>query len=212
MTGKAGDLPTAIVCEDEAITSARLAQQLEGMGYEVLARPMDGEAAVQAAVELRPDLILMDIRMPPGIDGLEATQQIRQEYDATVVVITAHVNDEFLENAAAAGVEGYLVKPVSIDQLRVAVGVAMESTRRLRAARQDADRTRRQLEDRKTIERAKGILMDTQRLSEREAYRRIQKQSQDERRPMAELASDIIKAHELLSGGGSEGRAGGTDS
>ena len=186
----------AIVCEDEALTSARLAQDLGKLGYEVVARPADGLAAVEAARSLRPHLVLMDIRMP-GIDGLEAARRIRGQLDAAIVMITAYVNDDFVEQAAQAGVEGYLVKPVGLEQLRVAVHLAFESSRRLREAQDEAARARKQLQDRRTIERAKGILMDTHALSEREAYRRLQRRSQDERRPMVELAEDIIRARSL---------------
>jgi response regulator NasT len=191
----------AIVCEDEALTSARLAQQLGELGYEVAALASDGLQAVEAAQTHRPDLILMDIKMP-GMDGLEAARLIRHEQPtAAIVVITAHVNDGFIDRAMEAGVEGYLVKPVSPEQLRVALSLAVSNSHRLSEARDEAESARTRLADRRTIERAKGILMDTQGLSERDAYRRLQKRSQDERRPMAELADEIIRAHSLLSKG-----------
>ncbi len=193
----------AIVCEDEPLTSSSLAKHLEDLGYEVAARPRDGLEAVEAAVSHEPDLVLMDIRMP-RLDGIEAAQQILEELTTTVVIITAYVTDDFVDRAAEAGVAGYLVKPVSFDQLRVAVQVAAEGVRRLGAARADAEVAKKRLADRKAIERAKGILMDYKGHSEQEAYRVLQKRSQDERRPMVELAEEIIKAHESLDKGAPE--------
>ena len=191
--------PRAIVCEDEPLTSATLAQHLARLGYGVVGRPSDGEEGVAAALAEKPELVLMDIKMDQ-MDGLEAARQIGEQIDTTIIIITAYVTEEFVDSAAEAGVVGYLVKPVSFDQLRVAVHVALEGTRRLREARADANTARRQLGDRKTIERAKGILMDTQGLTEQEAYRSMQRRSQDERRRMAELAEEIIRAHELIHG------------
>ena len=107
----------ALVCEDEALTAARLPQHLEEMGYDVVAKPQDGLEAVQAAQSLRPDLILMDIKLP-GIDGLEATRRIREGLDATVVVITAYVTDGFVEQAALdAGFGLKLVRLLTAEQL-----------------------------------------------------------------------------------------------
>jgi response regulator NasT len=200
MSGPAGRKPKAIVCEDEAVTSLRLAEQLEELGYEVVSRPGTGEEAVQAALTHRPSLILMDIRMP-GMDGLEASTKIRESLDAAIVVITAHISDEFIEQAVQAGVEGYLIKPVSPAQLRVAIALSLGASERVRTARRSAETARKQLADRKLIERAKGILIDTLGLSEHDAYRRIQKRSQDERRSMPALAEEIIRAHEVIASG-----------
>ncbi|MBM3472275.1 MAG: response regulator [Armatimonadetes bacterium] len=191
----------AIICEDEALTSARLAQQLEELGYDVVARASDGLEAVEAAQAHHPELILMDIKMP-GMDGLEAARRIRGEQPgAAIVVITAHVNDGFIDQAVEAGVEGYLVKPVSPEQLRVALSLALSNSRRRQEAQDEAEEARARLAERRTIERAKGILMDTQGLSENDAYRRLRKRSQDERRPMAELAEEVIRANSLPAEG-----------
>jgi AmiR/NasT family two-component response regulator len=199
----------AIVCEDEPLTSSSLAKHLEELGYEVAARPRDGLEAVAAAVAHEPELVLMDIRMPE-LDGLEAARRILEKLTTTIVVITAYVTDEFVDRAARVGVAGYLVKPVSFDQLRVAVQVATEGVRRLDQARANAELATRRLADRKVIERAKGILMEYRGYSEQEAYRTLQKRSQNERRPMAELAQEIVEAHEALGKGDSgEGPASG---
>lgn len=194
------DRPKAIVCEDEPLTSASLAEQLGDLGYEVVARPQDGLEAVEAAVLHEPDLVLMDIRMP-NLDGIEAAYEILEKLTTTVVIVTAYVTEDFVERAAEAGVAGYLVKPVGFDQLRVAVHVAAEGVRRLGKARADAESASKRLADRKMIERAKGILMDYQGYSEQDAYRLLQKRSQDERRTMVELSEEIIQAHEALRRG-----------
>ncbi|HJN17294.1 MAG TPA: response regulator [Armatimonadota bacterium] len=193
----------AIICEDEPLTSATLATHLTELGYDVVARPCDGEEAVEAALSIKPDLILMDIKMPK-INGLEAAQAIRRDLETTVVVITAYVTEEFVDSAARAGVAGYLVKPVSPDQLRVAVHLAQEGTKRLVEAREDAVAARKQLDERKLIERAKGILMENKGLTEQDAYRNMQRRSQDERRRMADLAEELIRADELIHGGDDE--------
>jgi AmiR/NasT family two-component response regulator len=202
MSVRADGSRKALVCDDEAVTSARLAQHLEELGYEVAARPANGVDAVQAAQLHQPDVILMDIKMP-GMDGLEAACLIRQAQPAaTIVLITAYVTDGFIDQAVQAGVEGYLIKPVSLEQLRVALILALETSRRIREAQYDAATARKQLADRKVIERAKGILMETQGISETDAYRSLQKRSQDERRAMVDLAEEIIRAHGLLTGRG----------
>jgi response regulator NasT len=187
--------PIAIICEDEALTSAALAQCCEELGYEVAARPRDGVEAVGAALSLQPDLVLMDIKMP-RLDGIEAARQILSQLDTTILIITGHVTEAFVKGAAAAGVAGYLVKPVSFDQLHSAIGVGAGSVRRRRQAEQDAEAARRDLANRKLIERAKGVLMEERRISEREAYRLLQKRSQDERRSMASLAEEVLRARE----------------
>ncbi len=199
MTSAPPSAPTAIVCEDEPLTSAALAEHCAALGYKVVARPKDGRDAVEAALSTQPDLVLMDIKMP-GIDGIEASRQILTRITTTVLVITGHVTDEFVEGAAEAGVAGYLVKPVSLDQLRGAIVVATRGVERLRQALREVDSARQDLANRKLIERAKGCLMEDEGLTEREAYRRLQKRSQDERRPMVDLASEVLSSHERTDG------------
>ncbi|MGQ9730556.1 MAG: ANTAR domain-containing response regulator [Candidatus Zipacnadales bacterium] len=194
MSRSAASTPTALICEDELITAARLAEDLEALGFTVVAQCSDGYAAVEAAMALQPQLILMDIRLP-GMDGLEAVRQIRAHLGVcpTVLVITAYADNEFVRRAAEVGCEGYLIKPVSLDQLRISIHIAQETTRRLQEAVDEAATMRKRLEDRKLIERAKGILMEMQGLTEGAAYRYLQKESQNQRRPMAELAQELIQ-------------------
>jgi response regulator NasT len=196
----------AIVCEDQPLTSAALAQLCEALGYEVVARPQNGLEAVEAAATHKPDLVLMDLKMP-GIDGIEAARRIQALRPTTIVVITGHVNEEFVEGAAEAGVAGYLLKPVSLEQLHSTVGVATSNVERLHKAIAEAEAARRDLANRKVIERAKGYLMEDQGLTEHEAYRVLQKRSQDERRPMAELAQEVIQRHEEPNEGPAETEA-----
>jgi len=195
MTVETPRRPVALVCEDEPLTSAALAEHCEALGYEVVARPKDGQEAVEAALSLEPHLVLMDIKMP-GLDGIEASRQILARLNTTVLIVTGHVSDDLAEGAAAAGVAGYLVKPVSLDQLRGAIAVATRGVERLRQADRDAQAARQDLANRKLIERAKGYLMERESLTERAAYRWLQKHSQDERRSMVELALEVIRSHE----------------
>jgi two-component system, response regulator PdtaR len=195
MPATSPDAPRALVCEDEPVTLAALAEMCEQLGYGVVARCRQGNDAIEAALTHRPDLVLMDIELPDG-NGIEATRSILAEHPATVLIVTGHVTDAFVNGAREAGVAGYLVKPVTIGQLQAAVGVALSCTERLQQAAAEAQTAQQALAGRKLIERAKGLLMEAQHLTEREAYRAIQKRSQDERRSMTELAEEIIREHQ----------------
>jgi two-component system, response regulator PdtaR len=184
-----------LVAEDEVISRMDLREMLENLGYAVVAEAGDGVTAVNLARELRPDLVLMDIKMPE-LDGIAAAGAMSADTLAPVLLLTAYSDREFVDRAVDAGVMGYLVKPFAEAQLKPAIDVALERWRELRQMQQDLSQTQETLETRKLVERAKGVLMDSQNLKEAEAFRRIQRLSMNSRKSMREVAEAILLAHE----------------
>jgi response regulator NasT len=146
--------------------------------------------------ELRPDLVIMDIKMP-DMDGIEAAKVLTEEKIAPVLLLTAYSQQDLVERAKQAGVVGYLVKPFRESNLAPAIEVTLARFEEFRTLQKDVDDLSEALETRKVVDRAKGILMDTQGLSEQEAFRRIQKMSMNTRRPMKEIAEAVILAHDV---------------
>jgi len=184
-----------LIAEDEVISRMDLREMLENLGYTVVGEAGDGVAAVNLARALKPDLVLMDIKMP-DLDGIAAAQALAQDHLVPVLLLTAYSDREFVDRAVDAGVMGYLVKPFAEAQLKPAIEVALERWREVRQIRSDLSQSQEQLETRKLVERAKGVLMDTQNLKEAEAFRRIQRLSMNSRKSMREVAEAILLAHE----------------
>jgi response regulator NasT len=186
-----------LICEDEGLTALRLKTSLTRMGYEVVGEARNGEEGVAEAARLKPDAILMDIRMPK-LDGIAATERIMSERPTAIVMITAYSERELVEAALRAGASGYLVKPVSDDQIEPALEVALSRFAELADLRGELTDLKEALEARKLVERAKGILMRRFELPEDEAYKRLQKISRDRRQQLKETASQLIAAADLL--------------
>jgi two-component system, response regulator PdtaR len=184
-----------LLAEDEVISRMDLREMLENLGYSVIGEAGDGVAAVNLARTLKPDLVLMDIKMPE-LDGISAAETLAQERVTPVLLLTAYSDKEFVDRAVDAGVMGYLVKPFAEAQLKPAIEVALERWREVRQIQQDLTQTQETLETRKLVERAKGVLMDSQSLKEAEAFRRIQRLSMNSRKSMREVAEAILLAHE----------------
>ena len=144
-----------LVAEDETITRMDLREMLENLGYVVIGEASDGVAAVNLARALKPDLVLMDIKMP-GLDGISAAETLAQEQLTPVLLLTAYSDREFIDRAVDAGVMGYLVKPFLEAQLKPAIEVALERWREKRQIEHDLAQTQETLETRKLVERAKG--------------------------------------------------------
>lgn len=188
-----------VIVDDESIIRIDLREMLSNMGYLVVGEVGDGRSAVNLARELRPDLVIMDIKMP-GMDGIDAAKILTEEKIAPVLLLTAYSQKELVSRARQAGVVGYLVKPFRESDLSPAIEVALARFAEFRALESEVGDLQEALETRKFVERAKGILMDTQGLTEADAFRKIQKMSMNTRKPMKEVAEAIILAHEAGKG------------
>ncbi|HEX2296460.1 MAG TPA: response regulator [Actinomycetota bacterium] len=180
-----------LIAEDEAIIRLDLKEMLEEEGLDVVGEAADGEAAVRSARELGPDLVIMDIKMP-GMDGLTAAEKIVDEGLAAVLVLTAFSQRDLVRRAADAGAMGYLVKPFQKSDLLPAIEVAIARHAELSAVKKESAELSDRLETRKVLDRAKGRLMDTQGMTEADAFRHIQKKAMQERRPMKTVAEEIL--------------------
>jgi response regulator NasT len=189
--------PRVLICEDEGLTALRLKASLAKLGYEVVGEAKDGEAAIAAAARLQPDAILMDIRMPK-LDGIAATERIMRERPTAIVMITAYSERELVEAALQAGASGYLVKPVSDEQIEPAFTVALARFAQLRELSDEVVDLKEAIEVRKRVERAKGILMRRFQLAEDEAHRRLQQIARDRRQSLKQTAEQLVAAAELL--------------
>jgi AmiR/NasT family two-component response regulator len=187
-----------IIADDESIVRMDLREMLGNLGYLVIGDVGDGQSAVNLARELKPDVVLMDIKMP-NMDGIEAAKILTEEQIAPVVLLTAYGQKELVDQAKEAGVVGYLVKPFREADLLPAIEVALTRFGEFKAVRQEVEDLQNALETRKLVERAKGILMDTQSMDENEAFRKIQKMSMNTRKPMKEVAEAIILAHQAAT-------------
>jgi response regulator NasT len=186
-----------LIADDERPVAAGLQRQLESLGYDVLAVVDDGQRAIDVCRRGLPDLVLMDVEMP-GMDGLTAARQIARDPGTPVIILTAHGHPDLVEQAIQDGVIHYLLKPVTSPSLHAAIQVALARAGELKALRESVTSLELTLRDRKMIERAKGILMSRRGLTEPEAFRLLQRRSQDQRMPMSKLAESIIQAEDLL--------------
>ena len=184
-----------MIADDESIIRMDLREMLTNLGYLVVGEAGDGRSAVNLARELKPDVAIFDIKMP-GMDGIEAARILTEEKIAPVVLLTAYSQRDLVERAKEAGVVGYITKPMRESDLTPAIEVAMARFSEFRALEKEVGDLKRTLETRKLVDRAKGILMDTQGLTEAEAFRKIQKMSMNKRRPMKDVAEAIILSHQ----------------
>jgi response regulator NasT len=184
-----------LIAEDETIIRLDLRGLLEGAGYEVVAEARDGQEAVELAREHEPDLALMDVKMP-RLDGIEAARRMLEERPIPIVMLTAFDQRELVDRAAEAGVYGYLMKPFREQDVVPAIELAKARYEELVAVRADADSLSQALADRKMIERAKGLLMEREKLSENDAFARLRKASQVSGRPLRVIADAVLATFE----------------
>jgi len=187
-----------IIAEDDSVIRMDLREELQRQGYLVVGDVGDGQSAVNLTRELRPDLVLMDIRMPE-MDGIEATRILTAERLAPVVLLTAFSDDELIERAREAGVVAYITKPWKPSDLKPAIEIALSRFQEFREMESQVKTLEDQLATRKVVEKAKGVLMTKFSLTEQEAFRRIQKLSMNNRKSMREVAEAILLAEELGS-------------
>jgi response regulator NasT len=180
-----------LIAEDETIIRLDLRSLLEASGFEVCGEARDGEEAVALARELEPDLAIMDVKMP-RLDGIEAARRILDERAIPIVMLTAYGQDELVARAVEAGVFGYLVKPFREQDVLPAIQTARARAEELQALREEAESLAEALAARKAIERAKGILMAKEGLTEADAFARLRKASQVSGRPLRVIAEAIL--------------------
>jgi AmiR/NasT family two-component response regulator len=187
-----------LIAEDDPVIALGLAERVRSLGHEALGPAADGSEAVALARADTPDLYLFDVEMP-NLDGLEAAQQLAAEGLRRPVVVVTGVEDESLvERSIASGVGAYLTKPVDTRELQAAL--ALSATRQLEFEQLEAevDRVQQALEDRKLVERAKGLLMAALDLSEQDAFRRLQTTARERNLKLAEVAARIVEQQSLL--------------
>lgn len=181
-----------IVAEDESLIRIDIVETLRDHGFEVIAEAADGEKAVALAEELRPDLVVMDVKMPL-MDGISAAEILTKRKIAPVVLLTAFSQRELVERASEAGALAYVVKPFTPNDLIPAIDIALGRFAQIQALEDEVVDLAERLETRKILDRAKGILNNTMGLTEPEAFRWIQKASMDRRLTMKEVAETVIE-------------------
>ncbi len=184
-----------LVAEDEAIIRLDLAEMLTDAGYDVVGQASNGEQAVALATSLRPDVVIMDVKMPV-LDGISAAEQISKARICPVVMLTAFSQTELVERARDAGVMAYIVKPFTASDITPALDIALSRWSEIAALEAEVADLGDRLETRKAVDRAKGVLMAKLKINESEAFRFIQKSAMDRRMGMKEVADAIIASME----------------
>ena len=185
-----------VIADDESIIRLDLKETLQRLGHQVVAEAGDGRTALELVRQHRPDLVVLDVKMPE-LDGIDAAKEIAAEKLAPVLLLTAYSQQDLVQRAMDAGVFAYVVKPFTETDLQPAVGVAIARFREFTAIADEAASMAAALDTRKLVDRAKGMLMDKHNLREQEAFRRIQQLSMNTREPMREIAEAILIASEL---------------
>jgi response regulator NasT len=195
----AGQKPRVLIVEDDTLVGMGLKAQLERLGHVVVGQAATAAEAMALYREHLPDVVLLDIRLN-GDDGIEVARQLLHERRCPMVIVSAYSDRELIERASEAGVFGYLIKPVNAEALQAQIEVAVrrfDEQERLAAEKRELEQT---LENRKLVERAKGIFMKRLGLDEPEAHKRLQQESQKRRIGIGELAKRIIESEEMLGG------------
>lgn len=180
-----------VIADDEALIRMGLRAMLEEAGYRVVGEASDGKRAVELVARLRPDVVFLDVKMPE-MDGLTAAARIQEMHPTPVVLLTAYSERELVRQAQRVGVLAYLVKPIKEEDLVPAIEVALARFSDLQRKDERIGELEQQLETRKLVERAKGLLMEREGLSEEEAFRHIQREARRTRRTMREVAQEIL--------------------
>lgn len=188
-----------LIADDESIIRMNLREMLTQHGYEVIAEASNGQSAIELANKLKPDLVMMDIKMP-GVDGVTAAAELISNRVAPVVLLTAYSERSLIGQAKEAGVSGYLVKPVRDTELTPVIELALARYQQFLSLEQQVTDLQDALETRKLVEKAKGVLMEIHGLTESDAFNRMRKTSMDHRKSLREVAEAILLAHDVESG------------
>jgi response regulator NasT len=183
---------TAVVAEDESLIRLDIVETLQEAGFDVVGEAANGELALQLVREHRPDVVVMDVKMPV-LDGISAAQTITDEAISPVVMLTAFSQRDLVDRASNAGAMAYVVKPFTPSELLPAIEIAISRFDQLRALTEEVGDLKERFETRKIVDRAKGLLNDKMGLTEPEAFRWIQKASMDRRLTMRQVASAVIE-------------------
>ena len=184
-----------VVAEDEALIRLDLVEMLTEAGYEVVGQAGDGEAAISITEKEKPDLVVMDVKMPK-LDGISAAERIANQRIAPVVILTAFSQRDLVERARDAGAMAYLTKPFTIEDLMPAIELAVSRFQEIKQLDAEVTDLQEQLKARKLIEKAKGILMKNLKISEPEAFKWMQKTAMDKRRLMTDVAQLVMDEFE----------------
>jgi len=197
-----GKLPShpqrILVADDEHLVATGIAATLNALGHEVIGPAADGAQAIELCAQHRPDLALLDIRMPE-VDGLAAAHEIYQRFAVPVVIFSAYSDPQYVESSQDVGVFGYILKPVSQDQLRVVISVAWGRYRDAVSQSSEIQSLQKRLADRKLIEQAKWVLVEKRGIGEPEAMRLLQRHARSNRRPLVEVAQSVIENEALFT-------------
>jgi response regulator NasT len=187
----------AVIAEDEQLTRTIIRARLEKLGHTVVAEASDGLQAIEATRLHKPDVVIMDIKMPV-MDGIEAARTILAEVPCAILFLSSFNEQELVEQASETGALAYMMKPFRKEDLAPALEMAISRFRQIQSQKREIDDLKETLETRKLIERAKGILMDRHGMSEEEAFKRIHFQARNQNKKMREIAQSIITAAELI--------------
>jgi len=190
-----------LIIEDDTMIGLGVKAQLEKLGHRVVGQAATAAEAARLFRDLKPDLLLVDVRLD-GDDGITLVTQLLKERRVPAIIISAFSDRELIDRASAAGVFGYLIKPVSGEALDAQIQVAIQRFAEQEKLQQEKLALTQTLEERKVIERAKGIFMRRLKIDEPEAHKRLQQESQKRRIPMVDLAKRVIESEEMLGGGG----------
>lgn len=185
-----------LVIDDHLPSKTFLVKALNEKGFEIVGEGAAGKAALELAKTRAPDVILMAVGLP-DIDGISAAEEIMESSPLPIILLTSHYEAETIERAKGAGILAYLIKPLREEELLPTIELAISRFTEFISLRRENEDLKKTLEARKTIERAKGILMKSQRLSEAEAFSLIQKKSMDTRKSMVEIAQAIVLTEEM---------------
>lgn len=192
--------PSIVVVDDDPIIRMDIREMLEEHGYSVTGEAKNGQDAVEIAVKLKPDLVIMDMKMPI-MGGIKAAKLIRKLQDSAVLMLTAYSQKDLVQEARKAGVTAYLVKPVSEENLLPAVEIALSQKEQMDTLKEALKELEQSIEERKIIEKAKGIVMQEHSIDEEEAFRRMRGASMENRISLRKLAESILEGRaERLSG------------
>ncbi|WP_262361284.1 ANTAR domain-containing response regulator [Gracilibacillus timonensis] len=186
-----------VIAEDELLVMMGLESNLKELGHEVVGKAADGEKAVRLVLNLKPDVVLVDVSMPK-MDGIEAIHEINEEMFVPSIIISAYHDESLIKRASEEGVFSYLVKPVDLKDLKAAINITLDRVEEFKDLQEELHDTKKALEARKYIEKAKGILMESKGLKEPEAMQKMQHMSRNQNKKLVEIAKNIIAMESLF--------------